>query len=145
MARYLARDTFLEQGDGASEETFARVAQVISFDGPNMTSEFAEFDDHDVEAGFVEKLKTKLDAGQLSFTVHYDPADPTHIALEDEYKEMETPANWRFHMPTAEHERRTKSFSAFVSELGPITSASDGKLERSMTLELTGEPEFAAG
>jgi hypothetical protein len=132
-------------GDGASEETFARVAQVISFDGPSMTSEFAEFDDHDVPAGFVDKLKTKLDAGQLSFTIHYDPADATHIALEDEYLEMDAPTNWRFTVNTPAHARRTKAFAAFVASLGPISAASDGKLERSVTLELTGQPNLAAG
>lgn len=145
MTRYLARNTFLEMGDGASEETFARVAQVISYDGPSHSSEFTEFDDHDVAAGFIEKLKTKLDPGQLSFEIHYDPDDATHIALEDEYLVMDTPTNWRFTMPTPQSTRRTKAFAAFVANLGPISAGSDGKLTRSITLELTGEPNFAAG
>lgn len=145
MARYLARNTYLEMGDGASEETFARVAQVIAFDGGEITSQFETFDDHDVSGAFIEKLKTQLDAGQLSFQIHYDPADETHIALEDELKVTDTPANWRFHMPTPSHDRRTKSFQAFVATLSQPNAASDGKLTRNVTLELTGEPEFAAG
>lgn len=138
MARYLARNTYLEMGDGASEETFARIAQVISFDGPSATSEFTEFDDHDVVGGYVEKLKIKKDAGQLTFTLHYDPDAPTHQELEDAYDEMDTPRNWRFHMSGGTGDRKTKAFAAFVASLGPISAASDGKLERSITLELTG-------
>jgi hypothetical protein len=144
--RHLARGTFLEMGDGASTEQFARIAQVISYDGPSHTTEFTTFDDHDVEGGFVDKLPVSKDAGQLSMSIHWDPANATHIALEDEYKNMtNTPVNWRFTLSTPEHARRTKAFKAYVGTLGPITAAANGKLERAVTLELTGEPNFAAG
>jgi hypothetical protein len=141
--RYLARNTFLEMGDGASEEVFARIAQVISYTGPGMTTTFENFDDHDVESGFIEKLPVSKDAGQLSFEVHWDPADPTHIALEDEYLDNMSPdpVNWRFHVPTDENPRRSKAFRGFVANLGPIQAASNGKLTREFTLELTGKPD----
>jgi hypothetical protein len=146
MARYLARNTFLEMGDGASSEQFARIAQVIAYDGDDMTTQFETFDDHDIEAGFVEKLPVSKDAGQLSFQVHYDPADPTHIALEDEYRNnmSATAPNWRFVVSTPPHPRRTKAFRAFVATLGKPEAASNGKLMRRVVLELTGAPTFDA-
>lgn len=148
MARYLARNTFLELGDGASVETFVRIAQVIAYDGDDMTTAFETFDDHDLPAGFIEKLPVSKDAGQLSFEVHYDPADPTHMALEDEYRNnmSSTAPNWRFTMPMASGTtRRTKAFRAFVGALGKPQAASDGKLMRRVVLELTGVPNFDAG
>lgn len=145
MSRYLARGTQLLLGDGADPEVYTPIAQAITHEGPSMTSTNVEFDDHDVAAGWAEKRKVKLDAGQHTFRLHFDPDAATHIALLQEFATIGAPKNWRlkFPVPTSVNDRW--GFTAEVSSVGPISAASDGKLEASVTLDITGVVNFAAG
>jgi hypothetical protein len=145
MPRDLARGMYLEMGDGASEEVFTRVAYVINHDGPGLDTEFTEFDDHDIEAGFPDYLPTKKVPGEHSLTMHYDPTNATHIALEDEYRNNLTnvPVNWRYHMKGAAHERRTKAFAAYVKSITWSGNVADKRLW-TVVLKLTGAPNLAA-
>lgn len=145
MARDLARGMYLELGDGASEEEFVRVAYVINHDGPSFDTEFTEFDDHDVEAGFPEYLPTKKVPGEHSLTMHYDPTNATHIDIEDEYKNNLTnvPRNWRYFVKGSAHARRTKAFAAYVKSITYSGNVADKRLW-TVVLKLTGVPNLAA-
>lgn len=145
MTRHLARGIYLEIGDGASSETFVRIAQVINHDGIAFDTEFTEFDDHDVEAGFPDYLPTKKVPGEHAMQIHYDPPNATHIDLEDEYRNNLTnvPRNFRYHLKGAAHERRTKAFAAYVKSLKYQGNVAD-KQVFDVVLKLTGAPNFAA-
>jgi hypothetical protein len=146
MPRDLARGIYLEMGDGASEETFARIAYVINHDGPSFDTEFTEFDDHDVEAGYPDYLPTKKVPGEHTLTMHYDPNNPTHIALEEEYDTNLTnvPVNWRYHLKGPATDRRTKAFAAYVKSITWSGNVADKRLW-TVVLKLTGRPDLAAG
>jgi hypothetical protein len=144
--RYLARGMYLEMGDGASTETFVRVAQVINHDGPSLDKEFAEFDDHDIPLGSPDFFPTKKVPGEHSLTMHYDPKNPTHIALEDEWQNnmSSTPTNWRFVFgPATAHARRTKAFAAYVKSITWQGNVAD-KMTWTVVLKLSGAVDLAA-
>ena len=88
------------------------------------------------------KLAGIPDAGQLGFTVSYDPADTIH---EDFVTEIDADActlpTWEItmHVCTAVVTSAVWTFAGFVSGAA-LTSPLEGKHEMAMTIEISGEP-----
>ena len=136
MARKLARGTMLQRHDGEDPGNWVTVAQMQTIDGPDMTAEMFEFDDHDTAAGWVEKHKVKLDAGQVTGTVNFDPDDPTHRLLFDDLEEMAERSDYRVIYPLSDF---GFSFEASVQALSP-SAPSDQGLTAQVTWEVSGAP-----
>ena len=71
--------------DSSSDNTTAGVvlttiAQVKSFDGPDLSLDTDDVTTHDSTGGFEEFVATILRTGEISFEIVYDPAGATHDA-----------------------------------------------------------------
>jgi len=56
------------------------IAQVTSFDGPDLSLDTEDVTTHDSTGGFEEVVATILRTGEISFEIVYDPAAATHDA-----------------------------------------------------------------
>lgn len=76
----------LMRGDGGSPEVFTKVAKVINFDPPELSTNFedaTDFDSDDASGVPVEeKISTTNAIGDMSCTIHYLPEDASHNATD---------------------------------------------------------------
>lgn len=78
MAKINAHGTILNLGDALVSPTFTAIAQVETFDGPEVTRGGIEVPAHD-DTGIVEVVAEALyRMGEISGTILYDPNDATH-------------------------------------------------------------------
>jgi hypothetical protein len=60
------------------------IAQVESFNGPEISVDTDDATTHDSPAHFTEVVPTLIKSGEISLDLLYDPADTSHVAiLED--------------------------------------------------------------
>jgi predicted secreted protein len=129
--RKLARGTQLQRKDGAN---WVKIAQAIGVDGPSQTAEVFVFDDHDVAAGYKEKLKKSKDGGQVTLNVHFDIDDATHGQVYDDFEDMGVPKEYRLVHPTA---TKCLQFHALVVGIAPAAPV-DGAITANITLDISG-------
>ena len=81
MAR-LGYGTKLFMGDGGSPETFAKIGTIYSGPNRNMSVNEIEVTNHDSDTynnlPIQEFIGGPVNFGEVSFSVYFDPTDPTH-------------------------------------------------------------------
>jgi predicted secreted protein len=137
-----AQGTLLKLGDGGSPETFTTISEVRSINGPTLGADTVEVTSHDSPLGYREFIAGLLQAGELSFELNFQPTDATHDAQTGLIAAMQSRSTRNFQLvfPGA---IATWQFSAFVTrfEMGaPV----DSNLKATVTLQITGQPNFAA-
>ncbi len=88
-------------GDGATPEVFNKVAEVVTWGGPNLTTDTIEVTHMD-SAGLKDYIEGASDGGELTFEVNLLPADPTHdssTGLISAWKAGKK--NWKIVLPDA--------------------------------------------
>jgi len=119
MAGIFAKGTGLYAGDGASPETFTKVANVKSIDGPDFKVKIVETTTHSTVGNFVEKAPVLVDAGQLKFSVNFDPADatlnPTTAGSVFDSMQNLASRNWQVRLSPANASNVMMSFAGFVT------------------------------
>jgi len=142
--RIAAFGTQLQIGDGATPtEGFTTIAGVRDINGPNMSAETIDAKAHDSPGAWGEMIPSFLNAGEVTFDIAYDPAEPTHMdgagGLRNDFKNR-TLRNFKLiYTDTGASE---DAFSAYITAFGPSAPLAD-LLTASITLTLSGEPTLA--
>lgn len=137
--RYSAHGTQMQMGDAADPEVFTKVAQVRDITGPGLSTNIITANDHD-SGGIATKLAGIRDGGQVTFDVAYDPADPSHEALIDAWRDRGVHS---FKIIFTDDAATEWDFQAIVQQFSPSAPVEDA-LTASVTLEVTGEPVLGA-
>lgn len=135
--------TLLQIGDGATPtEGFTTVAEVLDIGGPGLALGLTDGTHHGSPGGWIEKIPTLLDAGEVSFDIQYDPVGATHDASTGLINDMENKTLRNFQLVFPDTGTTTWSFSAYVAGFEPSAPV-EGKLTASVMLDISGQPTLA--
>jgi predicted secreted protein len=135
--------TKLKIGDGATPtENFTTVTEVASIGGPNLEQEIIDVSNHDTPGGWREKIGGLLNAGQVTFTINYNPVDPTHDAGTGLISDLVNRIKRNFELVFPDAGATKWSFTALVAAFS-ASEPIDDKVSADITLELTGQPTLA--
>lgn len=140
MAGLFAKGTGLYVGNGASPEVFSKIGKVKSITGPGFSIKFVDTTTHDDTASnFTQTAAVACEAGDISFTVNYDPADASLAPATGLYKQMQDLAakNFQLRFPASDTLQTRMNFSAFVAS-HPFTFPVDNVIEANITLKIDG-------
>ncbi len=98
---------------------------------------------HSTGTPWRQKIITLLDAGKLQAKVFYIPTDPTHDDSTGLLGLLTTRALTDFQIVFPDSPATKFQFSGYVSNFS-ITSSVAGVEEASLTIEITGKPNFNA-
>lgn len=136
-----AINTLLQYGDGASPETFVTIANVSSINGPSFSLTVQDVTSHSTGYPWRDKFPTLLDAGDLTFDLFWDPADPAHETVFGFFVNRTT-LDLRLKFPADSNaQSKTYSFQGFFSKWGG-TEKVDDVIRAACTITLTGQPGF---
>lgn len=124
------QNTTIAIGNGASPESFITIGEVKSIDGPGGGASVVDVTH--LSSTRREKRKGIPDGGQVSITANRVFGNAGQVEMIDAEASAE-PFNFKITYPNTE----TVTFSAMVMEFRE-SSAVDGVIELSMTLEVTG-------
>lgn len=133
---YAAKGTVLKMGDGASPEVFTAIAQIGDVDGPNSKRETVDTTHHG--SASKEFVATILDAGEVKFSINYDPAEATHKNLAGGLiyaHQNGTLKNFKIDLPVLVVAGPT--FAAYVTDF-QIKAPVAGKLVADIVLRISG-------
>ena len=116
--------------------TMTTIAQVSKIGGPKLERDSIE--KHDLSSTAKEFIAGLLDAGEVTFTIRYDPALPTHATLYALTVSGATEA-WQITLPPALSDAEIP-FNAFVTGFELTGMESDELVEAELTLKVTGAP-----
>lgn len=114
MAKYVAKGTQLQVGDGAEPEVFTTIPQVGDIDGPGGDTNEIDVTDHDSPDGTDEFLPGTLNPGDVTFPFHYDPEAALHQQLMQDQKDQVTR---RYRIVYTKADNDTYEFSAYPSRI----------------------------
>jgi hypothetical protein len=134
--------TLLKIGDGGEPETFTTIAEVLDIGGPELELGTEESTSHDSPGGWREHVGTLLSAGEVTFDVNFIPTHATHNPSTGLIADMVNRVKRNFKLVFPDAAATTWSFAALVTKLGPAEPV-EGKLEASVTLQVTGQPTLA--
>ena len=103
--------------------------------------------DHDSASGYREYLPGVADAGDLSFTIGFDPTDADHIQgagtglMGDLEQDGCTMAAWEWQLNSCSGTHKL-TFDGFVSGF-TITAPVEGENTADVTVKVTGKPSLA--
>jgi hypothetical protein len=143
LASYVnAYGTIIMVSDSASSpEVYHVIAGVGDIDGPTQTMNVNDKTSHSTNSPFRGKGQGLIDAGNLTFPVWYDPANPSHSAsspfgLEFLWKNR-LYRNWRIAVKDANGNYRQRQFRGFISSFGESYPVEGGQA-RDTTIEIDG-------
>lgn len=137
--------TILMVGDGESPETYHVIAGVGDIEGPNQSINVNDKTTHSTGVPYRGKAPGLIDAGQLSFPVNYEVANPSHsdtstYGLGYLFKNRET-RNWR--LVGTDPSQTTRQFRGFISEFSESYPVEGGAV-RDTTIDIDGEISVVA-
>lgn len=125
-------------GDGGTPETFTKIARVTDISGPSISAETADVTNRDSQ-GWGDVVPNTRSAGEISFDIIYDPAEPTHQLL---LNLVDTGDKRNFKIVLADL-ATAWIVSGYVTSF-EVNSALDDALKASVTIAVTGRPNFNA-
>lgn len=128
--------TILKVGDGQTPETFTTVAVVTDISGPTIQVNTADVTNRDSQ-GYTDVVAVTKSLGELTFDIIYDPAEPTHQVLR---QLVETGNRRNFKLVLAD-QTTAWQFAGYVTGF-EVNSALDDAMRASITITLTGAPNF---
>lgn len=129
--------TLLKKGDGGSPEVFTTIAEVLDIEGPDESLETEDVTSHDSTSGWVEKIGTLLDGGEVSFEVNFVPTNATHDSTTGLRADMINRTRRNFQMVLPDAGTTTYAFAALVTNVKPSEPVK-GALRAEVTLEISG-------
>lgn len=138
------RDAFGTQflRDTTGGGTFAVIANVSDLSGPSRSREAIEVTAHDSPNQYREFVKGLKDGGEVTLTLNYDPGNNTHKALDADFEEDELRAYQIIVLP-GESDEHTWAITALITALGDAFPI-DNRMEREVTLKISGKPTLTA-
>jgi predicted secreted protein len=131
----------LQVGDGViGSESFTTVAEVKNIQRTGSKSDQVDVTNMDSVGAYREYLPTLLDAGEISFTGNYIPADATQQNLQTLF-DNRTKRNCKIVLPNS---LGHWAFAAYIAGLDFDLSV-DKEATISVKLKVTGKPVFTAG
>lgn len=121
-----------------STGTFTDIANVESFSGPNI-----EVDHYEVaylSDDWTTKRPTVLNAGQVQFTLGYDPSNSSHTSLYTMFTGGEVKS---FKVVLSDDSDTTFQFDGFVKTFNMSGGTSKDQCKADVTVEISGEVTVA--
>lgn len=141
MPKSYAKGTQLQVGDGATPtEAFTLIPFCGDIEGPGGDTEEFDMTDHDSPANTAESIPTIVDPGQLTCTVHFDPANALHQQLAADQTDLTTR---NYQLVLTDPDNTIVRFPAYVAgfRLGaPVR----GALTFQLTLRIAGAIDWDA-
>jgi hypothetical protein len=149
VALVLSADTFAVQvattgaGTGGTAtpvaESFTTLAEVGDIKGPELARDQEDVTTHDSPGGFDEFIATTKQSGEVSFSIHWVPSDPTHDNVHGLYAAYDDGAtrNWRIVMTDYETDPSYLAFAGFVDGLSPAMPVK-GSLTADVKIKVVG-------
>jgi len=135
-----AQGTLLKIGDGATPtEGFTTIAEVNDLGGPALALEAVDVTNHSSLEGWKEFIGGLLDAGEVSFSINYQPTHATHNNTTGLIRDMRTRTKRNFQLVFTDSGNTTWSFTALITGFEP-TEPTDAQLTADCTLQVTGKP-----
>jgi hypothetical protein len=124
-------------GDGGSPENFATIAEITDIGGPGSKTTMIDVSNHSSPNAFKEKVAGLIDAGAFKLTMNFTPQAITQNystgILRDHYYRNRR----NFQMVWPNINNTTLTFAAYVTDFDSKNPV-DGKMEATMTVEITG-------
>jgi predicted secreted protein len=139
MARYAAKGAVLKMSDMSATPVFTAIAQVIDITGPGLSADTLETTDHD-SAGWKTYVGSLKDGGEVTLSLHYDPAGGTHDAATGLVSVLGDEVNYQLVFPNTGNTQW--AFAAILTAFEPTAPHAD-KLTASATFKVTGAPTLA--
>lgn len=117
--------------------TYTTIANVTNISGPSRSRETIDVTAHDSPNQYMEFIGGLKDGGEVSLDINYDPGQATHD-LDDDFDDA-TPRNYQIVILPGTDDEFTWTIAGIMTGLED-EFAYDGKMERSMTIKITGKP-----
>ena len=117
------------------------ITQVSSLSGPHMSAETIDVTTHDSASAVREFVSGLIDAGEITAALVFDPNQATNIALWNDLVSR-TSASYSIVFPFTGGVE-TVTFTAYVTDFGPIEAQPDGAITSSFTLKCSGVPVWS--
>jgi hypothetical protein len=131
---------WLLRHDGGSPGNWVRIANVKSFNGPNMETGFNDSTDFDSVGGRREYRPSLTDPGTLDMTVNYKPGAQTWDVLRAQQRAKARHSFRLVACDADEGTREAEEFEAFVQNIGRSAEV-DGFMEGNISLRITGDTD----
>lgn len=134
----------LSRGDGASPESYTKIAQLVDLAPPAFSKDSVETTHTDSTDSFREFIPGLKDGGEFTAVVNLIPGDTTQDdtsggALNDFLNETES-RNWQIAFPGSP--AVTWTFKAFITNYEAVTPMDD-KETISLSFKVSGAPTIA--
>lgn len=139
MAGLAAKGTKLYVAATNSPATFQAIGKVKSISGPGFNVDFVDTTTHDTTGNFREFAAVLCSAGDIQFTVNYDPADATLAPATGLFDQMQdlTRMYGQLRFPSSDSTHARMNFTYYVAS-HPFTFNVDGVIEAQITLRIDG-------
>lgn len=134
-----AQGTLIQIGDGTGPpESFTTITGVRDITGPGEAAETIEVTDHDSVNAFREWIAGLRQAGSLSFSINYDPTDPTHDENTGLRAILISRQTNTFRIVFTDTGGTTFEFEGFVTQF-QSNEPVNGALTADVTIQITGQ------
>lgn len=139
-----AHGTVLNLGDALVSPTYTAIAQVETFDGPELARGSEEVPTHD-DADMVERIADALfRMNAVSGTLLYDPVEGTHDGATGLVSLLESGEERPFQLILSDAASTQWDFNGFVSQFSPTgLDANTGKLRADFEITPMNTPALA--
>jgi predicted secreted protein len=128
--------------DSTGAGVYVTIANVSDLSGPSRTRDAIEVTAHDSPNQYREFVKGLKDGGEVTLTLNYDPAENTHSDLDADFEEDALRAYQIVVLP-GEADEHTWSINGLITNLSDAFPIDD-RMEREVTLKISGKPTLAA-
>ncbi|MEU4386573.1 phage tail tube protein [Promicromonospora sp. NPDC023805] len=128
--------------DSTGGGVYVAIANVSDLSGPSRSRDAIEVTAHDSPNQYREFVKGLKDGGEVTLTLNYDPANNTHKALDADFEE-DALRGYQIVVLPGESDEHTWTINGLITNLSDAFPIDD-RMEREVTLKISGKPTLAA-
>lgn len=136
--------TLFKFGDGASPEVFTTVAEVTNIDGPGLSRAIPEATHMESPNGYREYIGGLKDGEEVTLECNFLPGNATQDPDDGILSLFESGIRTNFQIVWPFSPTVTWQFAGVVTGFQPTTPVDD-KITISVTIKVTGQPDFTGG
>jgi hypothetical protein len=142
MAGLFGKGTTMWVGDG-SPVSYAQIGRLKSITGPKATVTTVDTTTHDTVGNFREFAAVLIDAGDVTFTLNYDPSIASHAPDTGLYSYLQAleEKSFQLRFPPSDTLNTQMTFNGFITE-HPFSFPVDNVIEVNITIKIDGEITF---
>lgn len=133
--------THLRIGDGNVPESFTKVAEVRTISGPTLTTDILDVTSHCSQGGVREFKGGLIDPGELTFTLNFQPGEPTHGVKNGLQRDQLAKTVRNFELAFPPGIGFVWEFVGIITGF-PLTFPIDEVITADVTIKITGLPNF---